>query len=314
MNDIKQTLLNESNRLKNIIGQTMERLKDAPEGCLIIDGSSGTPRFSQLISVSVSNSVDIHNGNAKNYNGNGDHLMSNSENYDSNTESYNNSQAINSCGNNNKRQKIYLGNSEMDKIKLLAQKAYDKKILHAARKQDETITRFLKSYNPDSLKDIYAAQSEIRRTMIKTAEYDDETFARLWAQVTYAPSTFEVNDPEFITLKGERVRSKSEKMAADEMLYEDIPYRYEPPLHIIPDRSIWRPDFMVLNKRTRKEYIWEHFGKMDDPEYCNKNVRKLNLYIENGFYPGINLIVTMESSKNPLSTKHIKQIIEKYFK
>ncbi|MFQ6929598.1 MAG: hypothetical protein ACLRR3_00115 [Eubacterium sp.] len=31
-----------------------------------------------------------------------------------------------------------------------------------------------------------------------------------------------------------------------------------------------KPDFTVLNKRTRHEYVWEHFGMMDDSIYVKE--------------------------------------------
>ena len=51
---------------------------------------------------------------------------------------------------------------------------------------------------------------------------------------------------------------------------------------------------------------------MDDPEYVDKVVRKLNAYAQNGIFPGKNLIVTFENSKRPLNIKMINLMIEQY--
>jgi len=71
-------------------------------------------------------------------------------------------------------------------------------------------------------------------------------------------------------LKKEKVRSKSEVIIADRLFINAIPYEYERGLIVkIPKTAecpetemVWNPDFRVLNVRTGKEYIWEHFGRM----------------------------------------------------
>ena len=206
----------------------------------------------------------------------------------------------------------YLSPDEMDLIKALAQKGYDQRLLKAAQKQQDTIADFLDDYNPHALSDIYAALPDARKDLISAEVLDDETFAMNWEVVNYSPAPFQEGLPEFYSIRGERVRSKSEKIIADTLYAKHKPYKYEPPLRIIQGQKPWRPDFLVLNPRTRKEYIWEHFGMMDDPDYCNRNVRKLELYTQQGIFLGDKLILTMETSSNPLSTKTLDSIIQQY--
>ena len=77
--------------------------------------------------------------------------------------------------------------------------------------------------------------------------------------------------PLLFSENGERVRSKSEVIIADILKNNGIPYRYEYPVLI--NRNI-HPDFCCLNVRTRKEYFWEHFGKMDDIEYARQKLER----------------------------------------
>ena len=65
---------------------------------------------------------------------------------------------------------------------------------------------------------------------------------------------------------------------------------------------------------TRREFAWEHFGMMDDPDYAARATEKLELYAENGFFPGKNLIITMETPAKPLSSKLLKSVIKTYLK
>lgn len=83
-----------------------------------------------------------------------------------------------------------------------------------------------------------------------------------------------------------------------------------------PDYDFCRlhPDFYCLNLRTRQEFAWEHFGMMDDPDYASRAAEKLRLYAENGFFPGKNLIITMETTKQQLSSKMLREVIKAYLK
>ena len=72
------------------------------------------------------------------------------------------------------------------------------------------------------------------------------------------------------------------------------------------------PDFTCLNLRTREEYLWEHFGMMDDPEYALNAMGKLDVYEKNGIFLGKRLIVSRETVENPLNVKRIQNLAEEY--
>lgn len=105
---------------------------------------------------------------------------------------------------------------------------------------------------------------------------------------------------------GNMVRSKSE-MLIDMMLYtNNIPFRYECELEL--SGIILYPDFTIRNPRTGKLLYWEHFGKMDDPDYARKTSRKLNTYITNNIIPNIDLVTTYETKDHPLSISTLEFI------
>ena len=74
------------------------------------------------------------------------------------------------------------------------------------------------------------------------------------------------------------------------------------------------PDFTLLDVRRRKDILWEHFGKIDDPEYAQRSIKKLVEYENAGYYPGENMIVTFETRTFPLTPKEIKQVISHYLR
>ena len=90
-----------------------------------------------------------------------------------------------------------------------------------------------------------------------------------------------------------------------------IEYKYECPLKL-KGYGVVYPDFTFLRKRDGKEIYWEHDGRMDDPAYAEKAIRKIHSYIANGIFPGEQLIISYESFGVVISDKIIKQMIAKY--
>lgn len=215
--------------------------------------------------------------------------------------------------NNKKWEKHYLGKKDLFRVSQLAQKSYDGKYLRKAEEQLAVITEFLDRYDEYVLENIYSVLSDERKALVEAEELDDEEYARRWSAVTYDPGRFEPGSPEYYTLKGERVRSKSEKIIADTLFTKGIPYRYEYPLHL-KDGQTWRPDFTILNVRTREEFYLEHLGLLDDQVYCANALGKIHIFMENGIFPGDRLLITAESSAKPFSTKDLDMLIEHFLK
>ncbi len=216
------------------------------------------------------------------------------------------------CQSRGSWKRIYIPKSQIEVAKALAQKSYDEKLLRVAEKQLSALDCFLKDFDPDALKKVFEELSPERKNLIDGLVLDDESFIRKWAAFQYSPGAFGPNDPEFYSKKGERVRSKSEVIIADTFREFGVPYRYEQPHEIIKGEKLWRPDFTVLNVRERKEIIFEHFGKMNDPDYVRRNMWKFSQYIRQGYFPGDKLVFTVESDTRPLSTKELELIIKKY--
>ena len=204
--------------------------------------------------------------------------------------------------------------------KALAQKDYDIKLLATLKKELKFLQKTLRSYrwlqkSAKPAAQIFAKLNKHRRPLINPACLSDKDFAELWLSVPYTRKSFSEDTPELYTSSGERVRSKSEIMIADTLHRLNIPYRYEYPLEITTEKGVRRtfyPDFICLNLRTRQEFLWEHFGKMDDAEYAASAAQKLRLYEKNEIYPGKNLIISMETSIWPLSPKQIEKTVKQY--
>ena len=202
----------------------------------------------------------------------------------------------------------------------LAQKEYDKKVLESVNLELKLLNRTLCQYEQLQVRNklvekIFSRLTKMRQKLIKPVRLTDETFAAQWLSLPYEKKPFAEDAIKYTTARGDFVRSKSENIIADTLYRMSIPYRYEFPLKVKTEdgRLIkLHPDFCCLNLRTRQEFYWEHFGIMDNPDYAEQAVGKLSLYAHNGFYIGKNLIITTETSKQPLSTKLVEKITKEF--
>ena len=75
-------------------------------------------------------------------------------------------------------------------------------------------------------------------------------------------------------------------------------------------RVVVYPDFTCLNVRTRQEFVWEHFGMIDVPEYCQNMASKMEMYLMNGFCLGKNFVMTTETHDRPLNSMMVEKMLE----
>ncbi|MCQ2104863.1 MAG: hypothetical protein MJZ26_03625 [Fibrobacter sp.] len=193
----------------------------------------------------------------------------------------------------------------------LAQKAYDEKLLAEIAKVRGSLNALLAKMEKTDLDGVYENLLEGRRDVVNPFRLGLSDFAERWQNVEYERKPFEEDGAKIQTSMGFFVRSKSEMMIADTLSYMKIPFRYEQPLKIRGMGTV-HPDFTCLNKRTGKEYIWEHLGMMGQEEYACKAIERLRHYQNAGYYFGDNLICSMETKSLPLNSSMVKKIAEHY--
>ena len=231
----------------------------------------------------------------------------------------------------------YIPLSKENLARQLAQKDYEEKALKLIEEEIKATQRYLKQVCHNKvdkkkstvensnrktitkLTELYSKMTPARQALITPFTLTDAQYAEVWQSVTWTGHPFSEETPVYTTARGERVRSKSEVLIADALTRHSIPYRYEYPLNLHSAEKAgsktsltFYPDFLCLNKRTRNELYWEHFGLMDSPEYANNATKKLRIYTENKIFPGSNLILTMETQTEPLTSHQLEQIIEGY--
>ena len=195
----------------------------------------------------------------------------------------------------------------------LIRKSYLERVLRAAEREASELKKAYMGYPRERFEDVYCDLPEIRKKYAKPFAFDKDRYVKNWLAEPYVMKPFKRGDPVFITLKGERVRSKSEVIIADRLWSYGIPYKYESPLKI--GKKTIHPDFTILRVSDLKLLYHEHCGKMDDPEYVeNRVVNRVNDYSRAGIVLGDNLFLSFESSKTPLDVSALDNLINKHFK
>jgi len=193
----------------------------------------------------------------------------------------------------------------------LAQKSYDEKVVRLAEKRVSQIKNLIKDYEDDEIERIYLREHIERQKLIRPVEPTWEQILNEWKSKEYMGKEFQDGNSVILTERGERVRSKTEKIMADYFFHNNIEYKYECPLYL-KGMGIVYPDFTFLSIKSGKEIYWEHHGRMDDPMYAKNAIRKIQAYENNHIFPGERLILTYETEQSVLSTGKIEQMVRRY--
>lgn len=263
MQGLRKKLMEEQERLKQIEQQTIEQLKNAPEGTLRISKSN--------------NHIQYYHCKKGNFQKNGK----------------------------------YLHSSEDALVRQLAQKTYNEKVLRLVERRLHQIKNLSEEYQDDEIEMIYRKENIIRQGLITPVEMTWEQRVEQWISEKYEGKQFKESDPVIYSEKGERVRSKSEKILADYFFHRDIPYKYEKGLWLKGYGMVY-PDFTFLSKKTGNEIYWEHEGRMDDSTYTEKAIKKIHTYENNGIYLGERLILTFETKSSVLNTTDIERNVRRF--
>lgn len=204
----------------------------------------------------------------------------------------------------------YLNMDNAELIKKLIQKNYLENVLKAAKLESSAIQKSLEIYPEAVMEEIFDSLTPERKKLAKPIVLSDEEYANKWLAQPYKrkPSN---KDNTFVTLKGDHVRSKSELVIADRLWANGIPYKYECPLLV--GNEIIHPDFSILRMSDRKIVYLEHCGKMDDPNYTEDMVKRVNLYSQEKIFQGDRLFFSFESSTTPLNTDVLDDMIRTNF-
>lgn len=154
----------------------------------------------------------------------------------------------------------YISKKNLELARQLAQKEYDEKMQKYIAKRLKQVGKILKSDTEEGIDEVYETLHEARKQLVMPIQPTWEQQLEQWEKESYQGKEFPDDSIVIYTEKGERVRSKSEKILADYFYHKGIPYQYEKPL-LLQGFGVVYPDFTFLSPRTRREIYWEHDGK-----------------------------------------------------
>ena len=134
----------------------------------------------------------------------------------------------------------YISKIDSELPKLLAQKKYNQSVLKKAKARLRQIERITRDYSDDEIEKIYTSMHTQRQLLVTPIEPIWEKELARWYDSEYHGKEFYEGTAEIVTEKGERVRSKSEKILAD----------YEQRLHLVEH-------FLKVKKMVGKTPIFE---------------------------------------------------------
>ncbi len=222
---------------------------------------------------------------------------------DGNSERY---YHVASPGDNNGK---YIKKQEHKLAEALARKDYNRCFLRDAELELSRLEQAIRNLSKSNADLSYLELSPPRRKMIDPYIIPDELYAARWQNKPVKTNPYMPEKLLYDTQRGEKVRSKSEAFIADILYSLQIPYFYEKSLNL-GKGEVRYPDFTMLHVKKREEMYLEHLGLLEDEEYRAKNLQKLDEYRKNGIYLGKNLLITYETSQNPLDIKGIKQMLK----
>lgn len=203
----------------------------------------------------------------------------------------------------------YIPKSQKEYAEDLAWKTYRTKQIKENKQAQELLSRVLLKTDT-RISETMLEKGSPYFPLLKNRAFTSSKELASWAK---AQPAFDYHDENktFQDENGNSFRSKSECLIANALEKYGLPYQYEATLEL-KGRTIL-PDFTIIHPRTGQNIYWENFGMLDILSYMDKARTKLGLYFESGIYPGVNLIITCESSRLQLDQNQIVRKIRYFF-
>lgn len=209
-------------------------------------------------------------------------------------------------------QKQYLPKKERMFAEQLAKKKYLSLQLNDLLHEKEAVELYLKyrEMHPSQANGLIMENSKYQKILLPQISTMEKECVE-WQNAPYQKNPKYQEQLKYKTITGLYVRSKSEMLISMMLQEYGIPFRYECALEL-EGKTIY-PDFTLKHPKTGKIYYFEHFGRMDDADYCQNAYAKLQLYAKHGIIPMIQLLTTYETLEHPLSPETVERLIKQYF-
>jgi len=215
---------------------------------------------------------------------------------------------------NGDRKHKYLGGPENETVQRYKARRFYKERLRVETNNRKVLEKALGKLEDPSVIAIHKKLPNSYKILPECCFVDDEEEElKGWAAKKYKPNKYSLPLDPNVSRNGRRVRSKSEAMICDDCDYEHLPYVYDSLFVAVDDEGVehtFYPDF-VFKCKDGTYIIWEHFGRLDDPEYAKRCMEKILEYHKCGFTLGDNLIITSDNKDHCMNERMVLETIEK---
>ena len=204
----------------------------------------------------------------------------------------------------------YIKKDETEIIPTMAMKKYEVLLLDELKLEEKLLSEYEKLIRSKNSESMLRMDSPYHDMLLSSYQSIDSRVASFLNQ-SKESNEFLTENLKFKVDSNMIVRSKSEMLIAQGLKNAHIPFLYEQT--ILLDNHKLSPDFTIMHPKTGAKFIWEHLGLMDNANYLDRNKEKLSIYLDNGWLPGINLILTSETSQAPFSSYIVDKTISHFF-
>ena len=205
---------------------------------------------------------------------------------------------------------VYIPKSEKTLAEQLAIKKYLQQLEEDCKQEKMAIDFYLRHHRSSKAEDLLVNKPGYQELLSSHFKSQSQEILD-WLNTPFEQNPKYPENKIHKTSSGNIVRSKSEALI-DMVLYTNkIPFRYECALRL-GNYTIY-PDYTIMHPKTGRIVYWEHFGKMEDIKYIKNVGERLQIYINHGIIPSIDLITTYETMEHPLSTEEIEKIVREWF-
>lgn len=136
---------------------------------------------------------------------------------------------INSNPSYNKIPKTYITKDNLHLAETLAKKRYYEKLRPVLSEELKEIESFLHFLNSNKVDSLIRSMPDYRKSLMVPTLVTIEEKVKNFISLSFTTKGISEDQPRYPTFNGEYVRSKSEKIIADELSRAGIPYKYECP-------------------------------------------------------------------------------------
>ena len=207
---------------------------------------------------------------------------------------------------------IYLPKKEKELAERLAVKKYLQMQMEELLQEKKAIDFYLRHHHSDAKSaEQLLSDKSVYSELLSPYFFPESQELQKWMTQPYEGNLSYPEQCIHKTSAGILVRSKSEALITMLLHINKIPFRYECAL-TLGDITIY-PDFTIRHPQTGQFFYWEHFGMMDNPAYAKNAFSKLQLYIDHGIVPSIQLLTTYETKEYPLDSTMAENLVKFYF-